>query len=267
MGCGGSKKEAKKAPAPAPAPAAKAEAKPAEPAPAPAAAPAEATGCEIYGMMVSGNVAPCVLLATDAKCGKFVFKNALAGEMKQPEILECNAWGQMPTMKDGAVGMGESSAISRYIAMKYKEDAYGGKDPAARAVIDFALDYASTNFGDKGYKALWYPVAGFAPPPDDMAAAQVEATESLEKFEKRFLVDKKLVGGDVLSIADYKFGMLMYNINHKTIQDKTGFVLSDRLKQYVADWEAALSPESKAMLTDGPWSPGGFLDSKGETDV
>jgi len=216
---------------------------------------------EVYGMIVSANVSPAVFLVTDAKCGKYVMKNMMEGECKTEEYLAINPWGQIPAMKDGDLCIGESGAILRYIAQKYAPDAYGGDDIAMKAKIDFALDYTSTNLGAKGYKALWYPIAGFGSPPEDMDAAIKECTESLEKFCNTFLKDCTFVGGDKLSIADYKFGIFMWNFNHPAI-GATGFKLSERLVKYVADWEAALSAESKAMLTDGPMSPGGFLDGK-----
>merc|ERR1712224_656336 len=136
---------------------------------------------EIYGMEISANVIPCVCFALDKKCGKFVLKDMMQGELKTPEMLEVNPWHQMPSMKDGDFCLGESGAILRYLANTYGHEAYGGMDPQERAMIDWAMDWTTTNFLVNNYKQLWYPVAGFGEA-GDYAAATTAALENLKKF-------------------------------------------------------------------------------------
>merc|ERR1712083_1144405 len=129
-------------------------------------------------------------------------------------------------------------------------------DAKERAQIDWALDWASTNFS-KNYADIWYPVAGFGPEPADRKAANQNAVDNLKKFEEKFLTNK-FIGGGIISIADYKIGCLLWYLDHPTIKAKTGFELPPRSKKYVQDWYAALSQESRDFLGAAK----GFLDSK-----
>lgn len=219
---------------------------------------ASATGAvSVYGMSISGNVIPCVLFARDKKCGDFVFKDMMKGELKSEAMLKINPWGQMPSMTDGGFNLAESNAILRYLANSYDIGAYGGMDVQERARIDWALDWQATNFS-KNYQDIWYPVAGFGAAPADQGAANESATENCKRFEEEFLKGKKFIGGDVLSIADYKIGTLFWYLNHPAIKAKSGFELTPRCKEYVKEWEAALGASAKEFLADGT----GFMDSK-----
>jgi glutathione S-transferase len=211
---------------------------------------------EIYGMAISANVIPAVLFCRDKKCGDFVNKDMMKGELRTPDMLAKNPWGQMPSMSDGNFDLAESRAILRYLANAYDIGSYGGMDAQERGNIDWALDWQATNF-IQNYKDIWYPVAGFGPEPADRAAANKKATENLELFEKKFLTGT-LIGGSSLNIADYAIGTWLWYLNHKQIKTKTGFELSARCQKYVGDWSAALSSESKEFLKIGA----GFLDSK-----
>mmetsp|Transcript_63394 Transcript_63394/g.127065 ORF Transcript_63394/g.127065 Transcript_63394/m.127065 type:complete len:217 (-) Transcript_63394:80-730(-) len=191
---------------------------------------------EIYGMEISGNVIPSVLLAMDKKAGKFVFKNMLEGELKSDAMLKINPWGQMPSLADGDFCLAEGNAILRYIAYKSAPDAYGGSDIKKKAMIDWALDWANTNFM-KNYQDIWYPTAGFGQPPEDQQAANKAATENLEKFAKHFLSSTKFVAGDTPTIADYKCAVLFWYLDFPAIREtRAGFELPGRIKTYVKDF-------------------------------
>eukprot|EP00418_Pyrodinium_bahamense_P091385 CAMPEP_0179042142 /NCGR_PEP_ID=MMETSP0796-20121207/16515_1 /TAXON_ID=73915 /ORGANISM="Pyrodinium bahamense, Strain pbaha01" /LENGTH=230 /DNA_ID=CAMNT_0020738519 /DNA_START=81 /DNA_END=776 /DNA_ORIENTATION=+ len=211
----------------------------------------------IYGMDVSGNVIPPTLFCLDHKCGGMEMMNIMAGEQNTPEKLALNPFHQMPIMVDGDFSLAESNAILRYLAKVYSPKTYG-LDVQAQATIDWALDWAATNFSNN-YKDIWYPVAGFGPPPEDQGAANQKAVENLDTFAKKFLPEgKKFIGGSILSIADYKIGTLIWYIDHPTIDKKLGYKNPERLSQYAKDWYAALSDESKKFLEGGK----GFMDSK-----
>lgn len=113
--------------------------------------------------------------------------NIMNGAHMTPEMLKVNPWHQMPNLSDGDVHIGESGAIIRYIANKYAPEKYGGSDAAAKATIDWALEWMSTNFGKNCFGKIWYPVTGFGPAPDDQAAENKKAVENLEIFTKHFL--------------------------------------------------------------------------------
>eukprot|EP00449_Zooxanthella_nutricula_P022035 CAMPEP_0198539234 /NCGR_PEP_ID=MMETSP1462-20131121/48299_1 /TAXON_ID=1333877 /ORGANISM="Brandtodinium nutriculum, Strain RCC3387" /LENGTH=224 /DNA_ID=CAMNT_0044269283 /DNA_START=158 /DNA_END=832 /DNA_ORIENTATION=- len=220
---------------------------------------ASATGnVEIYGMQISGNVIPCVTFAQDSKCGAFVLKDMMKGEMRTPEMLAVNPWGQMPSMKDGDFCLAESNAILRYLANCYNIQAYGGSDAQKRAMIDWAMDWVSTNFMTNYFKYIWYPVAGFGSPASDQAKVNQECNSSLDLFEKKFLPNKKFIGGENMNIADYKLGCLLWYLSHPAVKAKSGYELPKRYKTYVDDYVTAMSPESQKFLDAGK----AFLNSK-----
>merc|ERR1712187_875497 len=140
-----------------------------------------------------------------------------------------NPWGQMPSMGDGTFSLAESSAILRYLANTYAISAYGGMDAKERARIDWALDWAATNFS-KNYADIWYPVAGFGAEPADRAEANQTATANIIMFEKKFLTGK-FIGGESLNIADYKIGTMMWYLDHPSIKKKTGFELHHAVRR------------------------------------
>jgi len=211
---------------------------------------------KIYGMPISGNVIPPVLFCRDKKCGDFVMKDMMKGELKSEDMLKINPWGQMPSMTDGNLNMAESNAILRYLANVYDINSYGGFNAVDRARIDWALDWQATNFIND-FKNLWYPVAGFGPFPEDQTAANTAATKNCELFTSTFLNKGKFIGGASMSIADYKMGCWLWYLGHDKIKSKCSWSLPARCQQYVSDWKSALSEESRTFLEQGK----GFLDS------
>lgn len=217
----------------------------------------EGTGkVEIYGMSISANVIPPVLFCLDNKCGEMKLMDILKGEHKSAAHLAKNPFGQMPYMVDGGVVLAESNAILRYLAKVYNPKTYG-LTAAAQGNIDWAMDYVGTNFTAESYKGIWYPVAGFAAAPPDQDACNKAALEKLDAFAEKFLTGK-FIGGDSLSIADYKFGPLVWYMSHPAIQKKAKWTNPPRIEKYVNDWKAAISPESQEFLK-APW---GFMDTK-----
>jgi len=210
----------------------------------------------IYGMSISGNVIPPVLFCLDYKCGGMEEMNIMKGEHKTPEKLALNPFHQMPIMLDGDVKLAESNAILRYLAKVYAPPTYGS-DIKSQCTVDWAMDWASTNFMEQ-FKGIWYPVAGFAEAPKDQSAVNAVAVDNLDKFEKKFLTGGKFIGGDKLSIADYKIGTLLWYLGFPAIANKPGYKHSARMETYVKDWKVALSPESLKFLEAGE----GFMASK-----
>eukprot|EP00408_Alexandrium_pacificum_P023165 CAMPEP_0171197680 /NCGR_PEP_ID=MMETSP0790-20130122/22535_1 /TAXON_ID=2925 /ORGANISM="Alexandrium catenella, Strain OF101" /LENGTH=233 /DNA_ID=CAMNT_0011662927 /DNA_START=68 /DNA_END=769 /DNA_ORIENTATION=- len=215
----------------------------------PASSAAVPGGIAIYGMPISANVIPVVLLAMDKKVGGLGFKDMMKGELKTTEMLAVNPWGQMPSMRDEDFCLAESNAILRYIANAHAPDTYGGTDIEKKAMIDWALDWASTNFS-KQYFGIWYPTAGFAPAPEDQKAVNKAALENMAKFETLFLAKTKFVAGNTPSIADYKIAVLFWYLDFEAIRDqRDGFQTPPRIKEYVKDFMARCE-SSKEFLKD-----------------
>jgi len=214
---------------------------------------------KILGIPYSANVIPAVLLALDCEAGELQMLDINKGENRTPEALALNPWGQVPILKEGDFAVAQTNTVLRYLAMKYCPQAYGGSDLQARATIDWALDWCSDFY--KSFGAIWYPIAGVGPQPakaDDeyFATESAKATQDLEIFANKFLSASTFIGGEELSIADYKIAIQCWYLGHPAIKARTGFALPDRVTKYVADFLRACP--SVALLDAGK----GFMDSK-----
>jgi len=187
---------------------------------------------KVYGMPPSANACGPILLAMEAGVGGFEMCNLMEGEHKKPEFAAMNPFTHIPTLKDGDFAIGESLACLRYLAAKYKPEYYPVKDAAACGRIDFACESFSGDVYPKVGPGVFYPVFGFAGPPEDQAKANTEAAELLDKWMKHF-VKGKFVNGDTLSIADFKVVPFLFALMQPVIESKTGFKLSDAAKEYV----------------------------------
>ena len=113
--------------------------------------------------------------------------------------------------------MGESNAICRYLALKYKPELYPPTELELCGKIDFAMDVWAFEI-DKLHAQVVYPV-GFAEyfkHPEDLAAAVEAYIAALDKWGKTFLKDGKFVLGDKLSIADFKVETLTLRLYSHT---------------------------------------------------
>jgi glutathione S-transferase len=225
----------------------------------------------ILGVPFSSNVMPCAMLALDSGAGELEMMSIDKGENRSPYALSLNPFGQVPILRGLSNSGGDlshfavasSNTILRYIAAKFKPEAYGGSSDGnleSKAMIDWALDWSVDFYASFG--ALWYPVAGVGPQPEkaDDEYFKVErekAIQSLQLFVRKFLSGpSKFIGGETLSIADYKIAIQCWYLGHPAIRNRTGFELPPRLVKYVADFIAACP---SASLMDGGR---GFMDSK-----
>ena len=133
-----------------------------------------------------------MLIAMDTGAGGITPCNLMTGEHLKPEFLAINPWHQIPSMRDGDFCLGESNAICRYLAAKYAPALYGG-GAEAKATVDWALDWCSSNFYNN-YKSLWYPVAGFGAAPESYPEECKKAYENLATFEAQFLSARGAAG-------------------------------------------------------------------------
>ncbi|CAE7747074.1 GstD1, partial [Symbiodinium pilosum] len=108
-----------------------------------------------------------VLFALDTGVGVFEFCDLMAGAHLKPAFLEKNPFHTIPTYegKDGYM-LGESNAILRYMAAKYRPEYYPDGDAKMRARIDWAMDSMGTSVYQK-WNQRTYPVLGFGSHPAD----------------------------------------------------------------------------------------------------
>ena len=150
-------------------------------------------------------------MRTSCRCKVF------EGAHKTEAFTQLNAYNHIPTLEDGEFSMGESNAICRYLALKYKPELYPPTELELCGKIDFAMDVWAFEI-DKLHAQVVYPV-GFAEyykHPEDLAAAVEAYIAALDKWGKTFLGNGKFVLGDKLSIADFKVETLTLRLYSHT---------------------------------------------------
>ena len=242
-----------------------------------------APNVKIHGMPVSQTCVGPILLAMEAGVGGLAMCNLMESENMKPEFLAMNPYHQVPTLEDGAVKIGESVAILRYLAMKYKPELYPVSNPAVTAMIDFAMDAFSNSVYQvrrqpkptalgasimmlctarcwQAHKKSPYVVLGFASPPEDQAAANKAYVDAAEMWCKHFLKGK-FVCGDKVSIADYKAIPFFYAAIQPACKIKIGLEMPAAVIKYCEDFKAAVSAAS-FMDSAGGYSIAEFLKTK-----
>lgn len=215
---------------------------------------------KIYGVPPSMNCAGPIVLALEAKAGQMEYLDIMSGSHKTPEYAAVNAYQQVPGLEDGDVKIGQSNAILRYLAMKYKPEAYPVGEPEKCAKIDYALESFS-DFVYPGHKKTVYGVFGFMAPPDDQKAANAEYVAACDKWLATFVGDKKFCCGDTPSIADYKAVPFFFSAIQPVMKKKIDLELSEKVSKYVADFCAAVGA-SAFMESAGGFSIKEFAASK-----
>jgi len=175
-------------------------------------------------------------------------------------------YGGVPGMKDGKWCMSESNAILRYMAREYAEELYPA-DPAKRAHIDWALDrFTFAMYNDAA--ATIYVAMGFSAPPETEEEMKLEgekAKKGLEEFCNFFLKERKFVGGEKLSITDFKVAPFFYAYTHPRVRRMCQVEVPQRIVKFNQDFLEAC-PKAKMMHAHVEGSIGAFLDSKDAAD-
>lgn len=206
---------------------------------------------ELFGAYASANAMGPFLLMEHSALGAFTVRSP--GEAtRTPEYLAMNPWGTIPTLKDGDFTMGESTAILRYLARSYAPEFYP-KDPKKRAWIDWAMDRFQSSLYE-GFTKTGYVALGYAARPedeDDMKKTSQQVSASLQAYVDHFLKGK-FVGGNAITIADFKLAPFFFTWAHWSVKSKCLFEVPPRVVQFNNDFTRACS--SAKFLT----SAGGY---------
>jgi len=218
------------------------------------------TDVKIYGVAVSMNCVGPILFGRHCQIGDM--EVCMPGEQSQSdEYKQIVPFGGVPGMKDGKWTMGESSAILRHMARSYAEEYYP-KEPAKRAHIDWAMDRWSFGMYNDCVATI-YVAMGFAEAPakeEEQQAAGKAASEGLKEFADFFLKEK-FVGGDKLSIADFKIAPFFAAYAHQRVKDKAFVEVPERIVKFNADFAEAC-PAAELFKNAGGFSIVEYLDSK-----
>jgi len=204
---------------------------------------------KVLGVPASQNCAGAVILAMEAKAGGIEVVDMMTGAHKKDEYLAINPYGQVPAFQDGALKMGQSNAILRYLAMKYKPDAYPVSNVDLCAKIDFAMD-SLVDYIYPTHMETVYVVLGFAGAPEDQAASNTKYAAACEKWLDTFVGDAKFCGGGTPTIADYKAVPFFYAAIQPAMKKVIGLDMPAKAATYANDFIAAVGAA-------------GFLESAG----
>ena len=213
---------------------------------------------KIHAMPPSQNSIGPAILAAHAECGGLEMCNLMEGAHKTDEFAKLNAYQHIPTLEDGDFTLGESNAIFRYLALKYKPELYPVAEPELCGMVDFAMD-AFVNEVYKQHMGVVYTVFGFGPAPSDQAAATAAYMTAMDKYAKTFLKGK-FVLGDKLSIADFKVVPFFWAA--MCCEPKVeGLEVPAQIKEYVNAFFGAV-PAAGIMKECGGYSIAEFATSK-----
>jgi len=216
---------------------------------------------KVYGVTLSMNCVGPILFGKHAGIGGF--ESCMPGEQSQSEEhKKINPFGGVPALADGKWNMGESNAILRHMARSYAEEYYP-RDPKRRAHIDWAIDRFSFGMYNDVTETI-YVCMGFRPAPekaDDLKAAGKKAADNLSEFADFFLKEK-FVGGNVLSIADFKLAPFFAAYAHPWVIEKCGLDVPKRIIQFNTEFLEACAAAELFSQAEGGFSICQTLDAK-----
>ncbi|XP_072443151.1 glutathione S-transferase theta-3-like [Chiloscyllium punctatum] len=148
----------------------------------------------------------------------FAKKNNIAFEFKQVDLSigqqysedfgKVNPLRLVPALKDGDFTMGESVAILKYLACKYKTpDHWYPADLQRRARVDEYLAWQHMTIRYQGcrifmFRGLLPVLTGQPVPKDRMDEAVQDLQTAIQSFEDTFLQDRPYIAGQEVSLAD-----------------------------------------------------------------
>lgn len=91
---------------------------------------------KLYDLSLSGNCYKVRLLAALAGIPlEITAVDFMAGEHKQPPLIDLNPWGEIPILVDGGVVLRDSQAILVYLAAKYAGESWLPRDAEGMAEV------------------------------------------------------------------------------------------------------------------------------------
>ncbi len=134
----------------------------------------------------------------------------MTGAHHQEPYISLNPNRQVPTLVDGDLTMGESSAILKYLADKFDLAAYP-KDLKARAKVNEMMDWFNTHFYHDYAYGVVYPQVfpHHKRPSDEVQKGTIEWAKEKTRGWLQVLNDhilgkgNKYLTGDQITIADY----------------------------------------------------------------
>jgi glutathione S-transferase len=133
------------------------------------------------------------------------------GVVDTPAYRSLNPNGLVPTIEDDGLVLWESNAIVRYLVAKHGAGSLWPVDPAARAVGDKWMDWATSTFAAAFRDLFWGMVR--TPPgernPDAIEASRTRSAALLATVDAA-LAKSPFLGGDAFGMGDIPLGCFAY---------------------------------------------------------
>lgn len=164
---------------------------------------------KLYCDPISTTSRPVMLFAAEAAIPlEQVHVDLMSQENRGGAYLALNPNGVVPYLVDGDFGLGESSAILKYLADKVGSPAYP-TELKARARVNEAMDWFATNLHEYFCLFAIYPNFGIPQGVDAVLAqgmiafGETHAPRWLKVLDQHMLGDRPFVCGEVMTLADY----------------------------------------------------------------
>ncbi|XP_072443153.1 glutathione S-transferase theta-3-like [Chiloscyllium punctatum] len=155
---------------------------------------------------------PCRAVYIFAKNNNIAFElkqvDLFAGQQYSEDFGKVNPLRLVPALKDGDFTMGESVAILKYLACKYKTpDHWYPADLQRRARVDEYLAWQHMTIRYQGcriyvFRGLLPVLTGQPVPKERMDEAVQDLQTAIQSFEDTFLQDRPYIAGQEVSLAD-----------------------------------------------------------------
>lgn len=177
----------------------------------------------IYGVPCFPNTAGVALFSMHTKIASLV--------MRMP--------GDVPTLVDGETRLRDVDQILLYLARHYAPE-YLPEDPARQNRVTAALETFASDMYPHAVNTIDVSM-GFHPEHktrEEALAAGQAVSAGLDEFSSEFLKDT-FVGGQKLSIADFRVAPFFMAYEHSVVHEKCGVIVPERIKKFNKDFIAA----------------------------
>ncbi|MBV1868741.1 MAG: glutathione S-transferase family protein [Marinosulfonomonas sp.] len=134
------------------------------------------------------------------------------GGLDSPEFTAISPHALVPAIRDGDVGLFESSAILRYLGARYGDAPFWPKDVVARAHVDIWAEWAKLNFCREFTQLIFLPLVRTAAKDRDPARLllDIETFECcVDRLEEQLEKHDYLASGD-FTLADIVIGSVLF---------------------------------------------------------
>ncbi len=134
------------------------------------------------------------------------------GGLDTPEFRSMNPHGRVPVIDDNGSVVWESHTILRYLAARYRQDAFWNDDAATRSLWDRWMDWSQTTLQPDFLNGVFWGFYRTPEPRRNLAMIKDRVSKTGQHFQllDRWLTGRPFMLGDQLTLADIPIGTHLY---------------------------------------------------------